>query len=62
MYIYFLLFQDTGGKDNCDCKIDDDIMNFFLTILCVTCVWHLPTAVIPSPVDDQCEAEFREKG
>lgn len=38
MYIYFLLFQDTGGKDNCDCKIEDDIMNFFLTILCVTCV------------------------
>lgn len=30
MYIYFLLFQDTGGKDDCDCKIEDDIMNFFL--------------------------------
>lgn len=29
MYIYFLLFQDTGGKDDYDCKIEDDIMNFF---------------------------------
>lgn len=29
MYIYFLLFQDTGRKDDCDCKIEDDVMKFF---------------------------------
>lgn len=56
MYIYFLLFQDTGGKDDCDCKIEDDIMNFFLKPSCVWHVWHLPTAMILCPVDDQYEA------
>lgn len=39
MYIYFLLFQDTGGKDNCDCKIEDDIMKFFFNhSVCDVCV------------------------
>lgn len=28
MYIYFLLFQDTGGRDDCDCKMKEDMMNF----------------------------------
>lgn len=46
MYIYFLLFQDTGGKDDCDCKIKDDIFK-------PSRVWRV--WLILCPVDDQYE-------
>lgn len=51
MYIYFLLFQDTGGRDDCDCKMKDDLMNFvFLTSLCATC---LTSSIRAQPMQDE---------